>query len=376
MTSPSPRDLNRAAVMDLAMRHANLTRNNAVEMSGLSKATISRVVDELLADGMLVEGGDNQTIGRGRPSRFLTAAPELGMVIGVDMGITTTRMLVADLNGTVLATVKRPTRNGLRARAHGQWLAKQIAGSARQAAMPHAPLLQTTVSVPGKIDSTGQIARTAMPQLADHDLRGQLARELGCDVRLENDANMALRGEMTDGAAVGCPNVGMFVVSTALSAAVAIDRAILKGNRAVLGDIGRLPFEGTRCLSDVLSVSGIEHAAAANGHAIQLDELVAEPAGHPAVAKIRDDFTEGMALAISAMLLVVDPDLIVFNGRLLPLLEQLLDPITERVTSIVPAVPPLQLSQADGFSGTRGALTVALEQARKLIRERTLDRAS
>lgn len=111
VTNPSARDTNRATVMDLVMRRADLTRSTAVALSGLSKATVSPVVDELLVDGFVVEGADNQTVGRGRPSRFLAAAPALGYVIGVVMGITTTRLLAADIDGHTLAKHRLENRH-------------------------------------------------------------------------------------------------------------------------------------------------------------------------------------------------------------------------------------------------------------------------
>jgi len=88
----------------MVMRRSDITRSIAAALSGLSKATVSRVVDELLADGLIVDGLDNQTVGRGRPSRFLAVAPALGYVVGVDTGITTTRLLAADINGCTVAS--------------------------------------------------------------------------------------------------------------------------------------------------------------------------------------------------------------------------------------------------------------------------------
>ncbi|WP_234324058.1 MarR family transcriptional regulator [Streptomyces sp. NRRL S-481] len=58
MTSnPTSRDYNKASVLDVVLTRAPLTRNELIELTGLSKATVSRAVEELRADGFVIDGG-------------------------------------------------------------------------------------------------------------------------------------------------------------------------------------------------------------------------------------------------------------------------------------------------------------------------------
>src|SRR5687767_11936779 len=50
VTNPTSRDYNKASVLDVVLSHAPLTRNKLIELTGLSKATVSRAVEELRAD--------------------------------------------------------------------------------------------------------------------------------------------------------------------------------------------------------------------------------------------------------------------------------------------------------------------------------------
>src|SRR4051812_12703400 len=67
-TNPTSRDYNKASVLDVVLSHAPLTRNKVIELTGLSKATVSRAVEELRADGFVVDGGVDEVTGRGRRS--------------------------------------------------------------------------------------------------------------------------------------------------------------------------------------------------------------------------------------------------------------------------------------------------------------------
>jgi len=53
------------------------------------------------------------------------------------------------------------------------------------------------------------------------------------------------------------------------------------------------------------------------------------------------------------MAVSVDPEIIVFNGRMLPLIEMLHDRLRHVLSQTLTTVPELTLSRADGFSGAR-----------------------
>lgn len=106
---PTPRDYNKAHVLDVVLSHAPLTRNKLIELTGLSKATVSRAVEELRSDGFVVDGGVDAIVGRGRPSTYLDVPETAGHVVGVGFGAVTTGVLVTDLRGREIGHVIVPT---------------------------------------------------------------------------------------------------------------------------------------------------------------------------------------------------------------------------------------------------------------------------
>src|ERR687888_1171488 len=123
MTSnPTPRDHNKASVLDVVLSRAPLTRNELIELTGLSKATVSRAVEELRADGFIVDGGLDEVTGRGRRSTYLDVPGTTGHVAGVSFGVRTTCVLVADLRGREVHRVIVPTVDHQEVRKAAEWL--------------------------------------------------------------------------------------------------------------------------------------------------------------------------------------------------------------------------------------------------------------
>jgi hypothetical protein len=95
--NPTARDYNKASVLDAVLSRASLTRNELIELTGLNKATVSRAVEELRADGFIVNGGVDEVTGRGRRSTNLDVPGTTGHVAGVSFGAQSTCVQVADL---------------------------------------------------------------------------------------------------------------------------------------------------------------------------------------------------------------------------------------------------------------------------------------
>jgi len=96
-SNPTSRDHNKAAVLGVVLSRAPLTRNELIELTGLSKATVSRAVEELRSDGFVVDRGVDEVAGRGRRSTYLDLPGTTGHVVGVSYGAQTTCVLASDL---------------------------------------------------------------------------------------------------------------------------------------------------------------------------------------------------------------------------------------------------------------------------------------
>ncbi|MFF2380574.1 ROK family protein [Streptomyces sp. NPDC058108] len=98
---------NRTAVLQRLYFEGPMSRYELGPATGLSSGSISNVVAELVADGLVEEAGSVESDG-GRPRTLLRVAPGSGHMIGVDVGETRVRVELFDLTLTELARAEKP----------------------------------------------------------------------------------------------------------------------------------------------------------------------------------------------------------------------------------------------------------------------------
>jgi predicted ArsR family transcriptional regulator len=99
------RELNRLRVVDALRRAGTASRSDLVRLTGLSRSTVTTIVSDLQARGLVVEQNDarSEPAGRGRPPVLLRLDSTAGSALGVAFGHRDLRVGIADLSSTVLA---------------------------------------------------------------------------------------------------------------------------------------------------------------------------------------------------------------------------------------------------------------------------------
>src|SRR3569833_2458360 len=100
----SLRSRNRLRVLETVQQRGAVSRVDIIRTTGLSRTTVSSLVAELLAEGVLSEpaGRHAPARGGGRPATLVALNPDGGGVLGVHLGHDGVRVVLADLSGGVL----------------------------------------------------------------------------------------------------------------------------------------------------------------------------------------------------------------------------------------------------------------------------------
>ena len=98
---------NRAVLLSSLFFEQPQSRPDLSEATGLSPASVSNVVRELIDEGIVVEAGSVDSDG-GRPRVLLQVNPDYGYVIGVDVGEIRVRVELFDLTMAERAKVDYP----------------------------------------------------------------------------------------------------------------------------------------------------------------------------------------------------------------------------------------------------------------------------
>jgi len=251
-----------------------------------------------------------------------------GLSVGLDIGATKTLGVVADGDGAIRAEVREPTEPGAE-------------GVVRTAARVVEALRKATdeeltgavgIGVPGLVDVEQGAVKHAVNLDVDGDwfpLRTLLADRLGVPVVVENDVNAAALGAV---ALSGKEDLVYLSIGTGLAAGLVLDGRLRRGNHGAAGEIGHLPVDpsgapcqcGQRgCLETVASGSALA-AAWPSGDVPPAQALfAAAAAGDPKAVEVRDRFASGVADAVRALSLAVDPQTVVLGGGVAHLGEQL-----------------------------------------------------
>ncbi len=106
----SLRERNRRELLAALRRHGSASRADLARLTGLSRSTVSTLVAELQAGGMIREhdGGDGRAGQQGRPPTLLTLDRSAGLVLGIDFGHEQVHVAIADLSRTILAERTQP----------------------------------------------------------------------------------------------------------------------------------------------------------------------------------------------------------------------------------------------------------------------------
>ncbi|MCG2633879.1 MAG: ROK family protein [Gammaproteobacteria bacterium] len=190
------------------------------------------------------------------------------------------------------------------------------------------------VGTPGAISpASGLMKNCNTTALLGQDLMGDLQSLLNRPVRISNDANCFAVSEATDGAGAGAKVVFGVIIGTGCGGGVVVDGLPLEGANAIAGEWGHNPLPWPRvdelpgplcycgrrgCIETYLSGPGLladyrgfgDRAEDARG----VVELAAVGDGLAEAALLR--YEERMARALSSVINLLDPEVIVLGGGL------------------------------------------------------------
>ncbi|WP_158853803.1 ROK family transcriptional regulator [Saccharothrix deserti] len=374
MTSnPTSRDYNKASVLHTVLSQAPLTRNKLIELTGLSKATVSRAVEELRADGFIVDRGVDEVTGRGRRSTYLDVPDTTGHVVGISFGAQTTCVLVTDLMGREVQHVILPTVDHDEVGDAAEWLVDLIV---KTSASAQGPLRQIVVAMPARVRNGTEVFRPAEPMkiFAGSDFQRTVEDLADAPVLLDSDANASLLKILTDDATVR--NAALFSVSSIVNFAACTDHEVARGRTPAFGNIGVLPSGvDDETLDGLMSTRGLLQFCRGRGLDLErIEDLWLEPHHGASRAEVLEAFTTAIVTAVSAAVVTLDPDSVYFVGRLRPLVDEVLPEVRTRLDHSLPTVPTIKTStQEIGLSTARGAVYACLVIVQNRLRDAVLE---
>ncbi|GAA2233013.1 ROK family transcriptional regulator [Kitasatospora cystarginea] len=373
------RAINDRAALELLLAHGPLSRTQIGAMTGLSKPTASQLLARL-ESARLVEAVGTTAGGPGPNAQLYRVNPAAAYVAGLDVDTARVRVAVADITGTVLAEHTVPTRGRPATEAVPRTVAA-VAETVRQAGLPADCLREIVIGVPGALDPVSGKLRYAshLPGWHSPRLLAELAEALGTTVSIENDVNLAAVAERSSGAAQGCDDFVLLWAAEGVGAAIVLAGRLHRGFTGGAGEIGYMTVPGAPVVHDVhrKNSGGFQELVGEEAVlALAAEHGLAAPTAEGAVGlALRTPgagdlflrtLAERLAVGLSVVVAVVDPELLVLSGRT-PTAggERLCRLVQEELAKISIPRPQVRCSTVPDSPVVHGALQRALAAARE-----------
>ena len=234
----SPRGLrviNRAEMLNLILTHGSITRVKLSELTGLNQSTVSKIVSQLIDEGLVYEASrENSLMGRKPLNLKINAKYRIYGLI--DVALWTTTLAVCDLSGKMLDHKEFKTTAG-NAKDFFDHCSKELS---RMIAPFSEPLAGVAVIVPSPLNShTGFMYYNKTLQWKEVDVKGIIFRNLDCEVLVENDARAAALAELCFVDHVNeLSNFVYILVCDGIGTGIVIDKQIYYGAHSLNGQFG------------------------------------------------------------------------------------------------------------------------------------------
>ncbi|MET7283866.1 ROK family transcriptional regulator [Kribbella sp. NPDC005582] len=332
-----------------------MTLAQIARASGLSRPTVASQLDELAEQGWVEE--QSAASSGGRPARQFRFRAQAGYAVGVDIGAHTVRIGVADLAGDVLATRRAKVAETAGAADRLAVVRETLTATLDEAQVARSQVLAAAVGTVGVVDPAGRVSLSVLPEWSGVDLAGRLGRALPCPLLVDNDANLAALAEHWLGASREADNVVHVLAGRRNGAGLIIDGRLFRGRSGAAGEIGALDLLGwDEAPGELAQAAGAE----ADPETAIEQVFAAARTGDATARAAVERFAVRLAQGIAAMVLTVDPDLIVVGGGVSLAREALIGPLTEQVGKLCLSTPALRISELGEESVMMGAIKLAL----------------
>jgi predicted NBD/HSP70 family sugar kinase len=354
------------------------SRAQLATATGLTRTTISALVDELIDRNLIAE----QTPGRGargRPASPLALNPQGPAGLGIEINVDYLAGCIVDLTGAVRAhrTVAADNRGGSprvglqRAATLARQLIEEV----------DLPIAGVTVALPGLVDADGTLRRAPnLPTWQGTRCATQLSELLELPVSVDNEANLAALAQLWHDSAL--PDFVLVSGEIGVGAGLVMDGRLFRGVRGMAGELGHVvvhpdgppcgcgangcleQFAGQEALLRRAGLLDRSPGSAQNPDSAGAALVRRAEAGDGRTREALAEAGQALGIALAALINTLDLPAVVLGGLYARLGEWLVAPISaelgRRVISAGWAPPTVLISALGIDAAVRGAAGVAV----------------
>jgi predicted NBD/HSP70 family sugar kinase len=238
-------------IFDLIRSAGTVSRVELAGRSGLTEASVSRIVKQLLADGVVAETGRGVSTGGKRPT-LLELNASSRHAIGVFLSDTRISFVLTDLAGRIVVStesegIAHETRSAVVTR-----MARDLETLIDDAGVNRSNVLGVGVATPGRREISGYLTRAHPLDYAEwawHAIEQDLADATGMRITVENDSTCAAIGEFWISRAPAASHFAVLNMAHGFGVGLVTSGDVYRGSTSNVGEIGHmvLDVDGPEC---------------------------------------------------------------------------------------------------------------------------------
>jgi len=386
---------NIAEVLKVLHLEQTVSRARIAGLTGIAPSTVSSIIDKLVNEQIVEYMDENPAPSSvGRPPLVLRFSPTCFYVLGIEINLLNSKVMVVGLDGAVL--MKQEIN--VNTRSNPSSVLSHLADTAEQviseSGIDQERVIGIGVSFRGLIDRhTGLIQRsTSLAEWININIVADFKERFTLPVFVENNANAMVLGETRFGVGCGKKNVLGVIIEEGIGGGIIINGQLYMGAHSAAGELGHMSVAssgpichcGNRgCLRTVASESAIE------SNAIRIIKTGIETVLKPHSDKLNlpitaqgvvDAATEGdevsrdiileaaryLGIALVNLVNILSPEMIIFNHGTLtayqPFIREVRQSITDRSYSKEIGRPEIAISLLGSNAVCVGAASVVMDR--------------
>ena len=379
------RQLNQLLVLNCVRRYGPIARVTIARRTGLSRTTVSSIMDTLLIEGIVREGDtQDATPSGGRRAILVHFNAAAGYVLGVDMGRSHLTIVLSDLAAHVVASRSGPFDVALGPGACLPVLIAELNAFLGERGVTWSRVIGVGLGIPGPLDARRctLVRPPRMPGWDGVNVCRILGRGISVPIFLDNDANMGALGEISFGAGRGVADLAYVKIGTGIGSGLVMGGKVYRGSSGSAGEIGHVTVEengplcdcgnrgclealaGAQAIASDARRAGCQHAIAASS-ADDTAECIPDIAevvrcaltGGEACRAVIARAGERIGVVLAGLVNTTNPSVILVDGGVARAGDLLLDPIRAAVAA---RGLPAASAHTSILAGALGANAVAL----------------
>ena len=373
-------------LLNLLWREREISRADLARRSGLSRSTVSAIVNDLLGTGLVEETGAGISSGGRRPI-MLEFQDQSSFIVGIELGATHVSCVLTDLHCKVRASwsAPAPVRNEPEAALEKMMLGVRSVLEADGVGLSR--VLGIGVAVPSPVDSEhpGELLPLVAPKWKGYNIATLLKESFGRPVFIDNDANLGALAELWWGAGCSAGDLAFIKVATGIGAGLTINARIFRGTSGIAGEIGHTSIDPNGplcvcglngCLATFIGTPALLERAEAQLRAsrsnrpppVSIDDLVnAALGGDPPSVELIQYAGNKLGVGIANMLNLLNPKTVVIGGGIARAGDLIIDAVCQTIRGLsLPASissTEIRTTSLNEWGIALGAATLTLEAA-------------